>query len=152
MINIDNNPANAFLQIELLRRKLIKPKLIELGLTVGQGFPRILKTLRQENSPINQKELADKCFLDVTTMSRALDKLEQTNLIKRGINPDCRRSWLISLTDEGIVLADKIIELFLQTEAIICKDLTNDEISSLLNISEKIINNLTNAINDNEIL
>lgn len=152
MINIDNNPTNAFLQIELLRRKLIKPKLIELGLTVGQGFPRILKTLRQENAPINQKELADKCFLDVTTMSRALDKLEQTNLIKRSINPDCRRSWLISLTDEGIVLADKIIELFLQTEAIICKDLTNDEISSLLNISEKVINNLTNAINDNEIL
>ena len=31
-----------FLNIELLRRKLIRPYFIELGLTVGQGFPRIL--------------------------------------------------------------------------------------------------------------
>ena len=43
-------------------------------------------------------------------MSRALDKLEQSGLLKRSTNPQCRRSWLISLTEEGNSLADKVIE------------------------------------------
>ena len=55
-------------------------------------------------------QLADICILDVTTMSRALDKLEQSGLLKRSTNPQCRRSWLISLTEEGNSLADKVIE------------------------------------------
>ena len=32
--------GSAFLRVELLRRQLLRPHFIELGLTVGQGQPR----------------------------------------------------------------------------------------------------------------
>lgn len=137
-----------FLNIELLRRKLIRPYFIELGLTVGQGFPRILKTLRTLNRPVTQKELADICILDVTTMSRALDKLEQSGLLKRSTNPQCRRSWLISLTEEGNSLADKVIEIFNMTDEIFINNLSETEIATLIALLNKIENNLNNAIDE----
>ena len=40
---MDNEIKNVFFDIEMLRRRLIRPLFIELGLTVGQGQPRILK-------------------------------------------------------------------------------------------------------------
>ena len=44
---MDNEIKNVFFDIEMLRRRLIRPFFIELGLTVGQGQPRILKELRE---------------------------------------------------------------------------------------------------------
>lgn len=73
---MDNEIKNVFFDIEMLRRRLIRPFFIELGLTVGQGQPRILKELRQHGT-MNQKELADACLMDVTTMSRTLDRMER---------------------------------------------------------------------------
>ena len=48
--------GSAFLRVELLRRQLLRPHFIELGLTVGQGQPRILKTLRLKGA-MSQREL-----------------------------------------------------------------------------------------------
>ena len=87
---MDNEIKNVFFDIEMLRRRLIRPFFIELGLTVGQGQPRILKELR-EHGIMNQKELADACLMDVTTMSRTLDRMEKDGLLKRENNPVSRR-------------------------------------------------------------
>ncbi len=97
---MDNEIKNVFFDIEMLRRRLIRPFFIELGLTVGQGQPRILKELR-EHGIMNQKELADACLMDVTTMSRTLDRMEKDGLLKRENNPVSRRSWNVLLTDYG---------------------------------------------------
>lgn len=93
---MDKKTKNVFFDIEMLRRRLIRPYFIELGLTVGQGQPRILKELR-EHGIMNQKELADACLMDVTTMSRTLDRMEKDGLLKRENNPASRRSWNVSL-------------------------------------------------------
>ena len=67
---------NEIFDVEMLRRRFIRPYFIELGLTVGQGQPRILKELR-EHGAMNQKELSDACLIEVTTMSRTIDRLEK---------------------------------------------------------------------------
>lgn len=79
---------NELFKIEVLRQRLMRPQFIALGLTVGQGQPRILKELLFEGS-MTQKKLADACLLDVTTMSRTLDRMEQAGLLVRESNPDC---------------------------------------------------------------
>ena len=56
---------NELFKIEVLRQRLMRPQFIALGLTVGQGQPRILKELLFEGS-MTQKQLADACLLDVT--------------------------------------------------------------------------------------
>ena len=131
--------GSAFLRVELLRRQLLRPHFIELGLTVGQGQPRILKTLRLKGA-MSQRELADLCVLDVTTMSRTLDKLEKMGLIKRSDNPGCRRSWVISLTPEGEEKADKVIELFKMADEVFSDGMTAEEVErlyALMDVMEK---------------
>ncbi len=140
---------NAFFRVELLRRKLVRPYIMDIGLTVGQGQPRILKELR-ERGVMTQKELADICILDVATMSRTLDRLEQSGLIKRENNPESRRSWNISLTQDGEEMADKAIEIFNMTDEIFCKGITEEELNTLCEISSKIENNIIEAIESSE--
>ena len=142
---MDNEIKNVFFDIEMLRRRLIRPFFIELGLTVGQGQPRILKELR-EHGIMNQKELADACLMDVTTMSRTLDRLEKMGLIIRENNPECRRSWIIKLTKEGEAKADEVSDLFNMAEDIFCQDISEEELSNMCATLEKIERNLNEAI------
>ena len=72
------NPAlrTLLFQMELSRRRLIQPWFSALGLTLGQGQPRILARLLQGDG-LTQRELADACALDAATLSRTLDRLEE---------------------------------------------------------------------------
>ena len=46
--------------------------------------------------------------MDVTTMSRSLDRLEESGYLVREKDPGCRRSYLICLTGEGVAEAHKV--------------------------------------------
>ena len=139
---MDNEIKNVFFDIEMLRRRLIRPFFIELGLTVGQGQPRILKELR-EHGIMNQKELADACLMDVTTMSRTLDRMEKDGLLKRENNPASRRSWNVLLTDCGHEKADEV-------DDVIFKGFSEEEIKMLSSMTDKVENNLWEAIKNEE--
>ena len=60
-------------EIELRKRKKVQEFLVEMGLTPGQGQARILSYL-SVNDRVTQRETADACLLDATTMSRAQRK------------------------------------------------------------------------------
>ena len=88
----------AMVEMEIARKRILQPFFQDLGLSPGQ--PRILNRL-YEKDHVTQRELADKCFMDVATMSRNLDRLEEAGYITREKHPECRRSFLIVLTQEG---------------------------------------------------
>ena len=73
-------------QIELIKRKRVQEFLLGIGLTPGQGQARILVFV-DAHPAVTQKEIADACMLDVTTMSRTLDKLQKQGLIIRERDP-----------------------------------------------------------------
>lgn len=131
--------------VEMLRRRLLRPYFIKMGLTVGQGQPRILYELRKSGR-MTQKELSDACLIEVTTMSRTLDRLEKMGLIIRENNPDCRRSWIIKLTKEGEAKADEVSDLFNMAEDIFCQGISQEELSNMCATLEKIESNLNEAI------
>lgn len=135
--------------VEMLRRRLLRPYFIDMGLTVGQGQPRILYELKK-GGQMTQRELSDVCLIDVTTMSRTLDRLENMGLIIRESNPECRRSWMIKLTKEGEIKADKVSDLFNMAEDIFCENISKEELSNMCATLEKIENNLNRAINKQE--
>ena len=87
-------------QIELIKRKQVQEFLLGIGLTPGQGQARILVYV-DTHPDVTQREIADACMLDVTTMSRTLDKLQKQGLIQKERDPVCRRSCRISLTEAG---------------------------------------------------
>ena len=129
-------------RLDLERRQLMRPKFLELGLTVGEGQPRILDCLL-DREELTQRELADLCMFDVTTMSRTLDKMEQAGLIQRNKNPVSRRSHLISLTEKGKEKGKQVREEFNWLDEMLQKGLAREELETLYRILEKIEKKLT---------
>lgn len=78
---------------------------------MGEGQAKILKCLLEQGS-MTQRQLADKCMLDVTTMSRTLDKLQGAGYLLRTVNPSCRRSFLICITEKGKEKAASVQKYF----------------------------------------
>ena len=94
---------------EMARKRRIHPVWTDMGLIAGQ--PRVLSQLFIKDH-ITQKELAEACCIEPATLSRALDRLEAMGYIIRNDNPQCRRSFLISLTEEGKKMAVKVKDTF----------------------------------------
>ena len=131
-------------QQEIARKKYIRPYLVKMGLTVGQGQPRILKNLLVYG-PQTQRELEDRCLLDVTTMSRTLDRMEAAGLLEREDNPACRRSYLIRLTPEGEEKAKQVQEVFRQCDEIMLRGLSEQEQETLCAFLQTVAQNLEEA-------
>lgn len=138
----------AFFQIELKKRRKVQNFLLKSGLTPGQGQARILRYLA-EQGPANQKELADGSGLDVTTMSRTLDKMEQAGYLIRTRNPRCRRSCQVELTPGGREKAEEVGAGFDRLEEILVGGMTETEQKTLLDLLEKVEQNLNQDTEEN---
>lgn len=126
---------------EKARKQIIAPFLSGLGLTPGQGQAKILYYLLEEDH-ITQIALAGKCKLDAAATSRNIDKLEKLGFLIRQTNPECRRSFLICLTEQGRIEAVKITKVFRQLETVMCQGLSEEELSLFCNILSRICENL----------
>ena len=128
-------------RLDMERKKFLGPKLQVLGLTVGEGQARALRTLLEEG-PMTQKQLADLCMRDATTMSRNIDRLEKAGLLKRENNPGCRRSYLICLTEEGKEKAKQVQKIFRELDERIWGDIPEKEMEQLYETLLRIERNL----------
>ena len=126
---------------DMERKKFLGPKLQVLGLTVGEGQARALRTLLEEGT-MTQKQLADLCMRDAATMSRNIDRLEKTGLLKRENNPGCRRSYLICLTEEGKEKAKQVQKIFRELDERIWGDIPEKEMEQLYETLLRIERNL----------
>jgi len=128
-------------RVERARKHLMQPHFTRIGLTFGQGHARILDVLLAQDH-ITQKELSDLCHMDVTTMSRSLDRLEESGYLVREKDPGCRRSYLICLTAEGAAEAHKVRRMLKMVDDVIWEGLGQDEMDAFCAVMEKICNNL----------
>lgn len=126
--------------MDMERRKIVRPKFQELGLTVGEGQAKILKCLLEQGS-MTQRQLADKCMLDVTTMSRTLDKLQGAGYLLRTVNPSCRRSFLVCITEKGKEKAASVQKIFSDLDEQIWQGISEDEMEVLYHTLQKIMRN-----------
>lgn len=137
------------IRAEKARKQIISPLLSNLGLTPGQGQARILFNLLQKDH-ITQKELADICGFEAATMSRNIDKLEDMGFLLRENNPDCRRSFLIILTEKGIIEAEEISKVFQHFEELVSDEIDEDEINIFCKVLAKMCDNLESYKNPGE--
>ncbi len=128
-------------RIEMARKRLLRQDFTELGLTLGMGQPRILSFLYEEDH-ITQSELARRCELDVTTISRTLDKMAEAGWLRRLAKPGCRRSVLIEITEEGRKKAEAVRELFARVDERIWEGFTREEMEGVRQGLRKIYKNL----------
>lgn len=91
---------------------------------------------------INQQEIANATAKDKASVTYVLDNLVKRTLIYRQEGED-RRNKLIYLTKEGKTLKKKIQPWIDGMQLAAGKDITNNEAGQLINILEKIRNNLS---------
>lgn len=131
----------AIIQLEANRKRLLKPYFQEIGLTLGQGQPRILNELLKKDH-VTQRELADGCGMDVTNMSRTLDRMEKSGYVTRERRDGCRRSYGIVLTESGRKKAEEVHQGFQKVDEILWRGFTKEEMETIIKGVEKMTANL----------
>ena len=126
--------------VSLIHRKqtvYLNDKLKEVNLSSGL-YPLLIKAYK--NNGISQEELASELYVNESTITRNLNKLENKGLVKK--TPQ-KRKKIISVTDEGKKTAKKIMDIDEKWDSIIRKSLTDEEFQDfrklLLRICEDLV-------------
>lgn len=85
----------------------------ELGVSPIEGH--VLTYLRSY-APASIRDLVRVFGIKQSTFTSLLDRLERDGLVRRTINPDDRRSFLIHITDKGMELAARLNRLLKSLE------------------------------------
>ncbi len=92
-------------------RRLQRSSMAELGpmgLTGAQA--RVIRHLESAGHPLSMTHIAAALEVVPRTATSIVDDLEGAQLVVRAIDPRDRRSILVSLTDKGRLLTDKVSE------------------------------------------
>lgn len=144
-LDFDESLNSALYKCNLLLRNNFQKELKAFDITVEQWT--ILKALYKregcdEEDAYNQKELAKDCFKDQASLTRILDILEKRDLVKRDKSLKDRREFLILITAEGKLLVEKIFPVAKSIVDNLNFIYTDEEMSTLNNLLEKLIKKL----------
>ena len=88
--------------------RIYKPLLDRLGLTYPQYL--VMVTLWQEDDQ-SVRSIGEKLFLESSTLTPLLKRLEGNGLVTRKRDPEDERSVRVSLTEEGRALREMALEV-----------------------------------------
>ncbi|WP_101478024.1 MarR family winged helix-turn-helix transcriptional regulator [Candidatus Nitrosotalea bavarica] len=117
----------------------------QLGLTPAHW--RVILALNISDG-LTQKELADKIYVDGSTLVPVIDKMEQNGLVERRADPNDRRMNRIFLTKKSESTVDSITLIVLQLRKMIYRGISGDEINSTRKILATMIKNSDTIINE----
>jgi len=126
-------------------RKAVTYRLHKYGLKPGSQ--RILFYISNHPGCL-QRDIADSCDVDPSTLSTVLSNMESKGYIERRRFEVNNRSNAIYITEEGKKQSDKATEFLLETSKIALNGFTDKEADELRSYLERIIDNLKNASKD----
>lgn len=103
---------------------------------------RIFALLKIEHS-ISANRICQVIGLDKAAVSRALKTLNAQGYVSFTKDENDARSSLVSLTKDGATLHDQVLKVALAREEILLQRLTDEEISTLLILLEKLNSQVT---------
>ena len=120
---------------EIIRK--YKPYLDDIDLTYTKY---ITMMVMWDKKSVNVKTLGECLFLDSGTLTPVLKKLESKGYITRERSEKDERNLVVSITDSGMKLRDKAIDIPQKIGS--CVMLTPEEAKILYNLLHKIIGNV----------
>jgi MarR family transcriptional regulator, organic hydroperoxide resistance regulator len=138
-----NTPDNlGLLLVQLCRahRNQLDAALNQLGLHVGQEHAVYQLALQRE---VAQSQLAQSLFIDVSTATKMLARLERDGVITRRPDPHDGRVSLVSLTDHGQALVQPVIDTWSAIEGRLRQGMTDVEQALLRRLLAQMVRNLT---------
>ncbi|SCY86285.1 MarR family winged helix-turn-helix transcriptional regulator [Flavobacterium caeni] len=94
-----------------------------------------------ENPGITQQDLAEKIFKDNASVTRIIEILVQSGYLHREVNPADRRKTILSVTDEGLSIIEKVQNLVLENRQVALTGIVASDIETANNVLLKIIKN-----------
>jgi DNA-binding MarR family transcriptional regulator len=73
------------------------------------------------------------------TMTNRIDQLEKSGLVERIANPLDGRSWLVALTQKGLVLVEEVVTAHVANQQRLIASLSADERSELDQLLSKFL-------------
>ncbi|MBR1945428.1 MAG: MarR family transcriptional regulator [Alphaproteobacteria bacterium] len=119
--------------------RIYRKPLEEIGLTYTQY---IVMMVLWEFGDMSEKELGGKLYLDSGTLTPVLKKLEKAGFVKRQRAEKDERSLNISLTDNGIKLKEKALQVPQALDG--CIHLSYDEMVTLRALLQKALQGVEN--------
>lgn len=113
--------------------------LAPFGVTTIQGETLVSCMLGEANTPA---ELARVTDLDISSISRMLDRLENKGLVTRSRTEKDRRQVVVKITPKGRALVKKATPVAARVAAEAWHDVSEQERQTVRNIVDKILGNL----------
>ena len=113
-----------FIRVSKAHRQLTEHALQQLGLHVGQE-----QTLFQlwEADGLTQSQLAQAACVDMSTMSKMMERMESAGWLQRRQDPEDARISRVYLTEQGRALREPVAHLWSTLEARLVQGLTASE-------------------------
>ena len=108
--------------------------------------PRLILMLLSFKDGMTQSELMKATHMKGSTVSVAINKLEELGLVRRVDNPADKRSYRIFLTEKGIIYNDNIEDVLKKKDELSVKGIAPKDIKSAMGVLNTILDNLTNNI------
>ncbi|MBI1827978.1 MAG: MarR family transcriptional regulator [Thaumarchaeota archaeon] len=119
----------------------------QYGLSGGQW--KVILVLSIQNG-LSQKDLAERIFVDSTTLVPIIDGMEKKGLVERKTDPKDRRNNNVFLTAKSEPFVDPIIEIILRMRKIFFKNISEDDLEFTRNTLKKITTNADSYITKSE--
>lgn len=98
----------------------------------GSDFDALLRLGRSPWRSLRMIDLAAQTGMSTSGVTRLVDRLEADGLVRRAISPHDRRSWLVTLTDEGDErLADDAADVLAAIDRLVVAGLPPAELDTL---------------------
>ena len=117
----------------------------QLGLTPAQW--RVMLALSITDG-LTQKDLAEKIYLDGSTLVPVIDKMEQNGMVERKVDSKDRRVNRVFLTKQSEATVDSIVSIVLQLRKTIFNGVSASEIDLIKTTLRIIIKNSERAISE----
>ena len=103
----------------------------------------VLATLRRSGTPygLSPSDLMTSTMVTSGTMTNRIDQLVKVGLVERTENSQDARSFIISLTNKGYVLIDRVLNDHVKTQSQLTEVLTKEDKKSLNSILRKLLIN-----------
>jgi len=139
--DLDFDAMEIFLRLSSVTRVVAEQagaRLREIDLTLSEFD--VLATLRRNgpSAALTPSHIAHVAMVKPSGLSSRLARLEDAGLIERTLDPDDRRSWLISITTRGRRVVDRAIEILVEV--------TDDSIGTVDPVLQKSVRRFVDGV------
>lgn len=107
---------------------------------------RLLMSLAALGDPVSQKKLADYLNITPAAVAVTLKKLEKNGLVTKTISNEDNRFNNVTITDKGKKIVKESQKVFQNTDDVMFKDFTEEEILQLEGFMDRIKKNLSDVL------